>query len=352
MNPNKYETLSKWVWDAGMPTLLIIMICSHTRLTDCLSDLFAMLADACNKRFHADERIFPQDYYDKLFKEILFEGQSNTHTIIERAKHVGIAINDNYEVFVIMLKQNDSYPAIRLARECAGILPKSRIIMRAYQTIILNAYSNVMPNLIGQKRADNREKMRALLEKRNAVCGVSEIFTNFIDLRIAYTQAVRAISYGSAITAFQDKWDAVVGGGIASSLRDSLFFHYDDYYIYYVHNRAREKPFDIFQNVPLASKVYNLVKEGKELSTKRALILYTYLACERNASKAGGLLHMHRNNVLYHIPQIEKELDVNLESFQDRMKLIHIFEMIEIEQAFAFESDTDNLISISDALPE
>ena len=62
-------------------------------------------------------------------------------------------------------------------------------------------------------------------------------------------------------------------------------------------------------------------------------MLYAYLVSERRATAAGKLLHMHRNNVLYHISRIEDLLGIDLNDYWTRMKLSLAYHFFELQEA-------------------
>lgn len=61
-------------------------------------------------------------------------------------------------------------------------------------------------------------------------------------------------------------------------------------------------------------------------------ILKTYLKCCCNISNAAELLHMHRNNVIYHLRRMETRYHFNLNHFRERFHLelsLNILEYLE-----------------------
>ena len=55
-NPNKYATVSKWIWDHGMPVVHVIMVCSNVRQpTASVLSLFECLAENCALRFQQQQ---------------------------------------------------------------------------------------------------------------------------------------------------------------------------------------------------------------------------------------------------------------------------------------------------------
>ena len=51
-------------------------------------------------------------------------------------------------------------------------------------------------------------------------------------------------------------------------------------------------------------------------------LLYTYLACQCNATSAARLLHMHRNNVIYRIARLQERYALDLDDCIQRTLLL------------------------------
>ena len=78
------------------------------------------------------------------------------------------------------------------------------------------------------------------------------------------------------------------------------------------------------------------MESDREHGSNNAQILFAYLVAERRATQAGELLHMHRNNVLYHIPRIEEQIGLSLDDYWVRLKLLLAFHLTELEQAHKY----------------
>ena len=59
-------------------------------------------------------------------------------------------------------------------------------------------------------------------------------------------------------------------------------------------------------------------------------LLAVYLHCERNASIAAKMLHVHRNTVLYHIEKIEDILEISFEEMLIRENILMALEAYEL----------------------
>ncbi len=347
---NKYTTVTKWIWDSGTPALEIVMVCSNEPYSESGAVLVEYFSGFCSLLFQKirEEKLRGSYFYDSLLKDMIFENLTNSRMISERARYAGIELKGNYEVYTVSLKEKDSYPLVRFAQEIGALLPDSYVVFRAYHVVVLNKYPNVSAGKLAVLRSERCASVRKLLERHSAVCGISELFTDFLDLHHAYLQAVRAVGAGSALNAYASEWKAVAGRMTEGFREDPFIYRYEDIYLHYLIHRGHLGEFDIHYNTPIVRQIENLIGEDRQNDTRFASLLYTYLVCERNAAKTGELLHMHRNNVLYHLPRIESKLCLSLDDFQTRMKILAAFFLIELDHAYAAEEKTGEPADDSD----
>ena len=328
-NPNKYATVSKWIWDHGMPVVHVIMVCSNVRQpTASVLSLFECLAENCALCFQQQQCADPHTghYYDSFINDLLFNGLDNPRIIAERAKLAGLSMHGRFQCLKIILQDVNSFPTARLMDLIAGCLPDSPIITHNYEIIVLHSAAD------SGKAAP--ELIRPLLEKHNALCGVSEPFDALPDYPIAYTQATRAIGLGEPLLRFEPEWDRMAGApGCIAPPRDAHIFYYDDIFVYYAAMAAHTASFDVFAKTPYLEIVRSMLDADREHGTNNAQMLYTYLACERKATRTGELLHMHRNNVLYRIPRIAESVGLDLDDYWVRFKLLLAFHLTELQLA-------------------
>lgn len=331
-NPNKYATVSKWLWDRGMPVVHLIMVCSNREPDSSLLGLFEIVAQNCAKRFRQQQNAAPHTghYYDPLLNDILFGKLDNPRIIAERAKMSGMPLAGNFNCYKIILRDVHSFPIARVLDEFLSLFPDTSAISHGYEIIALNQMNSAAEDR-------NIDRIRPFLGKYDAVCGVSEPFNVLMGFPAAYTQATRALGIGEHLLAYEPVWNTTVGvKGGTNPPRDQSIFYYDDIFVYYALAAGRNGDFDVYQKTPYLEAVHSLMESDREHGSNNAQILFAYLVSERRATQAGELLHMHRNNVLYHIPRIEEQIGLSLDDYWVRLKLLLAFHLTELEQAHKY----------------
>ncbi len=118
----------------------------------------------------------------------------------------------------------------------------------------------------------------------------------------------------------------------------SLLNFYDDYWIrdLLYQNAVIDKSFFYCEQALL-----DLLQENNKKSAQRMDLLYRYLIHERKSTEVAQELHMHRNNVIYHIRQLQEQfLDqyhLDLNDPDTRLKLLLSFKIL------SFTSESHNI---------
>lgn len=336
----QFEIITKWCRYGGELLLQVIVECSNIPMSLALVDLFGIFMEYIQVCFLRQQRTNPSQIYSSLLSEMLYGDLVSPFIIGERAKTADVPFSGYFNVYRIVFEDNSTILIGRFVQELFTYLQKSKIVAHKYEVVLLNTYGS--PNI--QKQSDvNLSKLTPLLEKYGAVCGVSEMFTSLPELKNAYIQAIRAQTIGVQLRTLGNFWnfDREVLEATAIE-RSSHVFYYNDVYIYLALHFAQSGTFDAFGNTLYNNALKRLMEYDKENNTRLVQVLYAHLASERRATASGKLLHMHRNNVLYHISRIEEITGIDLNDYWARLKLtlaFHFFELIESNRLYVMENN-------------
>ena len=71
-------------------------------------------------------------------------------------------------------------------------------------------------------------------------------------------------------------------------------------------------------------------EQDEQKHTQYANLLYTYLMSECKPTDTARALHMHRNNVIYHVERLSEQLGVDLEDPETRLRLLLSFKVMDL----------------------
>ncbi len=105
---------------------------------------------------------------------------------------------------------------------------------------------------------------------------------------------------------------------------DSILF-YEDYWMgdLFHRNQSRDLLFSYCEPV-----ILDLLEKRTERAENQLRILYAYLNQDRKCSDVADALHMHRNNVVYHIRKLEETYHVDFSEPEIRLRFLLSFALI------------------------
>ncbi len=331
----QYEIITKWCRYGGELRLQVVMECSQMPMSLASVDLFEIFMDHIEICFLRQQRANPSQIYSSLLTEMLYGDLDNPFIIAERAKAADIPFSGHFNAYRIVFEDNSTILVGRFVQELMAYLPKAKIIAHRYEVVALNIYNQ---QDIQKQSLSTLSKLTFLLEKYDALCGVSEEFSSLAELKHAYTQATRAQTLGVQLRTLGNHWNFDKDVFEATAIeRNGNIFHYDNVFLHLSLHFSQSGSFDVFYNTFCIRTINKLLEYDKENHTKLVQVLYAYLVSERRATTAGKLLGMHRNSVLYHVSRIEEITGVDLNDYWARLKLslaFHFFELKESNRLF------------------
>ena len=326
-----YEAVSKLCRFGGEWQLQVVMECSATPLSPGTIDLFDIFIENINICFTRQQHTLPSHIYSSLLTEMLYDGLSDPFIIGERAKTADIPFYANFNAYRISFEDRPAVSIGRFVQDLTSYLPKSMIVSRNYEVSVLNIYSSPDVHKLSSISLD---KLAPFFRRYGALCGVSETFQTLPEFYNACLQASRAQMIGVQLRTpgshrhlNPEAFESVAlkaGNGI---------FHYDDVYMYLMLGAARGGTFDAFRNTMYVNILEKLQEYDKENNTRLFQVLYAHLISERRATATGKLLHIHRNNVLYHISRIEEITSIDLNDYWVRLKLLLAYHFLELQES-------------------
>ena len=317
---SKYVSVKKIFRYRDSYSVIVVMLCNVRRLSDGLLGLFDMLVSALqvyvNRDYPAEEK---SGSANTLISDILEKKIDSEGEVRSRASYAGLPMLSEYDLFLIAFADMLNVPLSRLTQTLTSMIPGAQVLSFHRGIVILNRYEGVR----AQERDARLSNVENVLDGLTANCGVSARFEALHHLPVAYRQAHSAIRLGLRLRGRAEVYTDIPDYGNR--------FYFEDYVLFHQASLHLEQSDDGFRNTFSYRAIHTLADYDRAHGAASLRILHTYLLCERRATQACALLHMHRNTVLYHIRRIEEGLGISLDDPEIRLKLMTGFKVLELE---------------------
>ena len=303
---NRYSTLWRvFRREKSSYFIHIIMLCDHKAYTPALYDLFRILVDnveVCVKRRERRDRE-NDDIAGSVISSIISGTVWRPQDIRTRALSAGLPLEGEFSLMTITPPDYASTVTGRLEQELKSLFPEAFMAQYLNEIIVLH------PSPCQGKAA-----LSELLMEYDARCGVSMTFRTIEELQNAYQQTLLSMRYCPVFKGVPLLGKAVFQQHARiSDYRNGLLF-----YLLGSCEEARE----IWKASFYGKLVLQLREADERNGTERLKLLYCYLICQTRATETGNMLHMNRNNVVYHITRLEEQYSLDLSDPNEQFNLL------------------------------
>ena len=273
-------------------------------------ELLTMLKEGVYQQLRKEEFVndnsgYPYEYF---LKDLLDGKIATPKRYQKRLGYVNTTFSDNMYCLVVETARSSSTLNVFLIRNrLEGLFPDTKTLMYNGEIIVLFC----LPKNQELTEKDYK-RIQKLCSELDIFAGLSNIFSDLMDLSEYYKQALRAIEIG--ITEKQDPG----------------LYIYSDYFMHHIANIFFQKESAKTYCHPIMEK---LLKQDAENETELAETLYAYLICERNISAAADYLYIHRNTMTYRLKKIDSLVNIDYDDPKERQYLIISYEMHKISHS-------------------
>lgn len=285
----------------------ILMLFSNFPYSDGLFQLFLYLQ---SKIMHYLNEESPANdshaQYEYFVIDLLEEHCTGEKEIWERSQCFLEQHPDSFNAILIRLNNSTEMYRKYAHFTLKSLFPEHRFIH--YHDSILFFANLGNPNQHMEPHAQvTLSRLNDYLNQADACAGVSICFHQLKDIRQAYFQAESALRLGKMLGTEDNRG------------KEKQIFWYSDYYVYHVLDAAHMT----IPELELVNPLYkDIVQYDLRHHTDYRHILLTYLHHGRNYTDAAKELHMHRNNVIYHVQRMSELFQMNLEDPELRMQIL------------------------------
>lgn len=317
----RYQTMTKTFYIDSIPYAYLRMICSSEPPSRSLEERFALLAESVEMYLHSNYSVnnISKNIYEYVLVELIERHIVDTAQIEERSKHAGLDMMADYQLAKIVFEDEENISLNYMLEQLRVIFPKPRPFI----------YKNCIIMLTSRESSDRKEerehgefRLRALqdfLSHYHAHCGFSSVFSSLALISDAYVQTGVALELGGRL---QDKLSADEHVD-----QQQRIFSYEDYLVYHLISVCGK---DLHLQSLCDERLLQIWERDKQKNTKNVELLRTYLKNNCRPTDTGKILHMHRNNVIYHIERLSEQFDLDLEDPEACLRLLISFKVLEL----------------------
>lgn len=260
-------------------------------------------------RYTGDESTRHQnDQMHHLLRTIFFDFEKSQNTIdINNIVHTyNWNINDEYSIikFIFFEGGNWDTACVYICQQLEKEWNQACAVSSENSIICLLNHSQ--PNSIKNNGA-YFESLAYIVRKYVCKAGISDIFTNFHDMKIYYRQAETALEIGQ--------------------YKDPHFWYY--YFKDYTYNYLIKQLTGEFTAHQLCHKgLLTLIEYDKHKHTDYVNTLYCYLLCNYNSTHTAEKLYIHRTSFLRRLDRIKKITGIDINNNDEMLYLLLSFKMM------------------------
>lgn len=319
----KYVTIHRVFKFGNQYFAHVVLSCNRHPLTHCMMDLFQLFTDilaVCIERAW-EAKNDCNHVYDTFLTDLIENNITSRSVIEERAQYVGVPLTGQFCLFQIIANDTLNMSIGKMLIEFGELFPRLKFIRYQQRIVAVNHFYSKDIELHLNMICTT---MESFLQKYDALCGVSPIFSSLEEIHFSFNQSSLALKYAKCMRGSELFKNARLSGD-----HDSRIHFFSQKYLFCLlgENDYNAELWYHSEYHRLLMKLYQYDQRHKSNNLQ---LLHVFLSCERNATVAATTLNMHRNNVTYHISRIQEMLDIDLDDPTVRYMLLTSFSLLEL----------------------
>ncbi len=292
---------------------IALMLCANNPMTSGTKQIYNFFVEKlCT---YLRPNINSGDYYksqfDNFIIDIIQERIVNSRDILERSLVYPPMFQTGHFTVLISHESSTALYLEHAIQNLATLFPGMHIIL--LEKVIL-----LFPTNHSSKEKNNSffDILDNYLQINRAFAGVSDGFVGIDFFLDSYKQARDSLAIGRKLNVSGRSVDI-----LSTSSDEKRIYHFSEYHVYM-----------LLQNDHHELGVLERIKRHDiDNNTDYYRILYAFLSFDRQFTKTSTLLHMHRNNVIYHIGRICDIFELNLDDHSQRLRLLLLYKLDDLQ---------------------
>lgn len=296
----------------GTTGFIVLMLCSNTPISPGIMQIYDYFIEKL--RDYLQPTTSSGDYMRNQFDYFaidIIEGRiTSQRDIIERSLVYPPAFQNEHFTVLITHESSTTLYLEHALQNLATLFPNVRMILHNKNILMYPKNSSK-----SEKNDEYFDTLDKYLQVNRAYAGVSESFTGLENLRASYLQARDSLDIGRRLLSC-DRAENMLD----PENRESRIFHFCNYHVYMLLS-GQQQELGILDDI----RRYDI-----DHNTDYYRILFIFLSFDRQFTKTANLLHMHRNNVIYHIGRICDTFGLNLDDPSQRLRLLLLYRLRDL----------------------
>ena len=299
----------------GTPGFIVLMLCSNTPISRGIMQLYGYFIEKLRDYLQpaSSSNDYLRNQFDNFLIDIIEGRLSAQRDIIERSLLYPPAFQEEHFSVIIVHESSTALYLEHAMQNLSTLFPHVRMILQNKNILM---YPKNSTN--AEKNTAFFETLSEYLQVNRAYSGVSESFLGLETLRQAYLQAQSALELGRRLSSVQRSENM-----LDNSEMQRRIFRFADYHIYMLLS-GQQRELGVLDQI----RRYDI-----DHKTDYYRILFIFLSFDRQFTKTAALLHMHRNNVIYHIGRICEIFHLDLEDPGQRLRLLVLYRLSDLLEA-------------------
>ena len=267
-----------------------------------------------------------QNYiYEYLFADLMKETNLNEESIKERLSYIGLPFSHTFYLIELRYDEAKQMSIDFFLRSMSNLIENSYVYQYNGHLLILTYTERLHPYTYRNNFQTQFLDFTYETQLHNMRCGISQPFFEITKLKNAQRQTSFALTISEKIAdTTNELW-------LEPPVSRYPYAFYEDYKLY---DFCLTKLIQSSPESVIDYRVMQLSKSDIEKQTNYIRILSTYLKCNQQKSLTAEKLHMHRNNIVYHLNRIESLFHIHFEQSEELVSLYYSFICLDLQLLF------------------
>lgn len=309
---NSFPTTVTAINQDGSTGFIVMMLFSNTPVSTGIMQIYEYFIDKLRDYLQptSSSSEYLRSQFDYFLIDIIEGRITSQRDIVERSLVYPPAFQTEHFSVIVTHESSTALYLEHAMQNLSTLFPNVRMMLHNKDILMYPKNSSK-----AEKNSIFFDTLNEYLQVNRAYAGVSERFVGLESVRRAYLQARDSLEIGRRLSSV-DRSERM----LTPENGEERVFHFCQYHVYMLLG-GHQRETDLLDQI----RRYDI-----DHKTDYYRILFVFLSYDRQFTKAASLLHMHRNNVIYHISRICEVFALDLEDPIERLRLLVLYRLRDL----------------------